>query len=131
MPGSRKGFGRGGALRSDGRPRAEGARLGGASWLSEDVGALEELQLPLLQDVKALRGLEERLCVVQAAFTHLRNDSNVSLEDQAKEQVAALVNSVKSVVKEEEEEKSFLAKGQSCKRKCAKKMDRHLGNTCA
>eukprot|EP00439_Symbiodinium_sp_Y106_P014526 s4378_g2.t1 len=51
--------------------------------------------------------------------------------EQAQEAIANLVNSVKSVVPEEvKEEKSFLAKGQTCKRECQKEMKRHLGNTC-
>eukprot|EP00913_Durusdinium_trenchii_P030762 g28811.t1 len=39
---------------------------------------------------------------VQAAFTHLDEDSNVSFEDQAKEQVAALVNAGRNLENDEE-----------------------------
>ncbi|CAJ1348688.1 unnamed protein product [Effrenium voratum] len=69
---------------------------------------------------------------LKGAWTHLREDSNESYEDQAKEQIAAMLNSVKTVVKEEEvdDPKPFLAKGQTCKKKCKKEMSRHLGNTC-
>ncbi|CAK9018941.1 unnamed protein product [Durusdinium trenchii] len=69
---------------------------------------------------------------VQAAFTHLDEDSNVSFEDQAKEQVAALVNAGRNLENDEgvEDSQSFLERGQTCKRKCQKKMKKHLGNTC-
>mmetsp|Transcript_61533 Transcript_61533/g.144110 ORF Transcript_61533/g.144110 Transcript_61533/m.144110 type:complete len:162 (-) Transcript_61533:190-675(-) len=68
---------------------------------------------------------------IKEAFGSLDPDSNKSYETQAQEAIANLVNSVKSVVPEEvKEEKSFLAKGQTCKRECQKEMKRHLGNTC-
>ncbi|CAE7227669.1 unnamed protein product [Symbiodinium natans] len=69
---------------------------------------------------------------IKEAFESLDPDSNKSYETQAQESIAKLVNSVKRPVPEEvkEESKSFLAKGQTCKRKCEKEMKRHLGNTC-
>eukprot|EP00438_Fugacium_kawagutii_P005310 Skav231740 [mRNA] locus=scaffold638:233244:233762:- [translate_table: standard] len=89
--------------------------------LKEKPDPMWELKMP-----SQLRPLE-------GAFNHLDAESNVSFEDQAKEQVAALINSGKNLVEEVEDlsaTKTFLARGQTCKRKCQKKMKKHLGNTC-
>ncbi|CAE7386502.1 unnamed protein product, partial [Symbiodinium pilosum] len=69
---------------------------------------------------------------IKAAFDFLDPDSKKSHEEQAQEAIANMVNSVKRVVPEEvsDDSKSFLARGQTCKRKCAKEMKRHLGNNC-
>lgn len=100
----------------------------GASELLRSFAAMMEKEQP---DPMAEMKMPQSLTKVEAAFSHL-NDSNVSFEDQAKEQVASMINAGKTLVQNEEvdDPKSFLARGQTCKRKCQKKMKKHMGNTC-
>eukprot|EP00435_Cladocopium_sp_Y103_P063761 s591_g25.t1 len=110
------------------RPAAAMRLEPGASELLRSFAGMMQKEQP---DPMAEMKMPQPLTNLEAAFSHL-NDSNISFEDQAKEQVASMINSGKKLVQDEEvdDPKSFLARGQTCKRKCQKKMKKHLGNTC-
>mmetsp|Transcript_32426 Transcript_32426/g.57510 ORF Transcript_32426/g.57510 Transcript_32426/m.57510 type:complete len:157 (-) Transcript_32426:67-537(-) len=106
------------------------ACLGARFWMGVIFVVLRDALANGFQDADVDHG--SHFDSIKGAFQSLDPDSNKSYEEQAQEAIAELVNSVKKSPPQEvkEESKSFLEKGQTCKRQCKKEMKRHLGNTC-